>query len=988
MTIKPGIYIHYKGNEYEVIGIGTHSETLEDIVVYRALGNDDKLWVRPVKMWNEIIVYNGKRVKRFTHFDDIEPLAISEAPAGIYDRSAPREKIDLFISLFAGRNDVYAKRWTTKKGASGYSPACRNFWTSVCPKKESTKAKCGECTNQDFALYNTDVVEKHLLGDMIVGVYPMFPDETCRFLAFDFDTKEYKTADLLRDVTAVRESCTEKGISIAAERSRSGNGIHIWIFFSENIPVSAARKFGSSLITYSMSKHHMLSFDTYDRMFPSQDTMPAGGFGNLIALPLQKDPRKQGNSVFIDEHYDAYPDQWDFLSKIKKYSQTEIESFTRQFAPTDELGYLNRYFEDEKPWEDTKKGQKLSRFDFPEHINIVRANGVYIDKSGISSSALNALKRLAAFRNPEFYKKQAMRLSTYKIPRVISCSDETEQYFCLPRGLESEALELLDAYNVGINITDETNSGRIIDVSFNAELRDEQKQAAEAFLSYNNGILSATTAFGKTVIGAYLVAKHKVNSLILVHRTTLLAQWIKQLGEFLIINEEPDVELTPKGRKRKKNVIGQIGGGKTNPSGIIDVAIMQSLASGDDVNSLVRNYGMVIVDECHHVSAFTFEKILKATNAKYVYGLTATPTRHDGHHPIINMQCGDIRYRVDAKKQAQARPFEHYFIPRFTKFRKPVQRGDGKWNITDIYTDIQNSDIRNAQIVDDVISAVEQGRNPIILTERKEHVKYLETQLIPHIENTIVLMGSDSQKKNREALITASCIPLDEPFVLVATGKYIGEGFDMPRLDTLFLTMPVSWKGTVQQYTGRLHRLFQNKDEVQVYDYVDISVPVLENMYQKRLRGYAAIGYKVKGTPELVEVVNSIFDNRSYLPAYSVDIQSANNEILIVSPLLTKRRILSYISCFSTTNVKVSVISRSPDCYAEKDRARIEECVELLMKHGVNVVLKEQLHQKFAVIDQCIVWYGSISLLGYGTADASIIRLENTDIAAELLGSL
>ena len=987
MTIKLGKHIHYKGNEYEVIGVGTHSETLENFVVYNDL-HGGKIWVRPIKMWNDIVEHEGNKVKRFTHIDDIESFATSNLLCNINDNSTPNEKIDFFISMFAGRNDVYAERWTSKKGICGYSPVCYNFWKNICPKKDNKKIKCGECKNQDFAPYNTKVVEKHLLGDIVAGVYPMLHDETCRFLVFDFDANEYKTNDLIRDVTAVRESCSEKGISVGIERSRSGNGFHVWLFFSENIPVSIARKFGSGLITYTMDKNHKLSFETYDRMFPSQDIMPTGGFGNLIALPLQKIPRKQNNSVFVDENLIAYADQWSFLSSIRKYTLSEVESLIRQLAPNDELGQLHKDSEDEKPWERTKKEQKLSKFDFPDNVSIVRANGVFIKKSGLSSSALNALKRLAAFRNPDFYKAQAMRLPTYKKPRVISCSDETELYLCLPRGFESKAVSLLNMYNVDVSIIDEKNSGRTIDVTFNAKLRYEQKAAADALLAHDNGVLSATTAFGKTVIGAYLIAERKVNVLILVHRTTLLAQWIKQLGEFLIIDEEPDVELTPKGRKRRKTIIGQIGGGKTNLSGIIDVAVMQSLISEDDVKDFVKNYGMVIVDECHHVSAFTFEKILKCVNAKYVYGLTATPTRQDGHHPILYMQCGNIRYRVDAKEQAEARPFEHYLIPRFTKFRKPLHREEEKWNITDIYTDIQNSEVRNNQIIQDVISSVENGRNPLILTERKEHVIYLEEQLKPFIKNTIALMGSESQKKSREALKAVADIPKDETFVLVATGKYIGEGFDMPRLDTLFLTMPISWKGTVQQYTGRLHRLFHEKEEVQVYDYVDINVPMLENMYQKRLKGYAAIGYKAKGSGELIDEVNSIFDNHTYFSVYSTDIQNAQKEILIASPNLTKRRVTSFINSIASSSAKMSVIIKSPDSYAEKDRNRISECIELLTKYDINIIIKEQLHQKFAIIDQRIVWYGSISLLGFGTIDASILRLDNTDIAAELQSSI
>ena len=983
MPIKPGKYIHFKGNEYEVIGTATHSETLEVMVVYRALYGDGGVWVRPAAIWDEIVEYNGRRVKRFTYKDEF----VVETAAGVHNHSLPNEKIDLFLSLFAGRDDVFAKRWeNAQKGASGYVPACNNEWSPVCPKTCGGRMKCGDCPKQNFIRLDAGAIKKHLTGHLTIGIYPMLPDETCRFLAFDFDGKDYSPDELRRDVSAIREVCAEKQISMAVERSRSGKGIHFWVFFSENISAGTARKFGSSLITHVMDKHHELTFKTYDRLIPSQDTMPKGGFGNLIALPLQKLPREQGNSAFIDENFNAYTDQWNYLHNIKKYTFDEIERFIRELSPMGELGVLRKDEEDEKPCESKKLPPEMTWFDFPETVNIVRSNMLYIKKEGISSTALNTLKRLAAFRNPEFYKAQAMRLSTYNKKRIISCSNETEQYLCLPRGLEEEISKVLKNGGVKLKWVNEVNNGRRIDVSFNGTLRDEQQQAADALLAHDNGILSAATAFGKTIIGANLIAQRQVNTLVLVHRTNLLSQWMKRLSDFLIINEEPVAELTPKGRKKKKSLIGQIGGGKNNPGGIIDVAVMQSLVSGDEVKESVKNYGMVIVDECHHVSAFSFEQILKTVNAKYVYGLTATPARKDGHHPIIYMHCGKIRYRVDAKSQAAARPFEHFIIPRFTRFQKPAHQDEKKWTITDIYRDIQNSEIRNNLIVQDVIAAVRQGRTPIILTERTDHVKDLTDRLKPHIRNVISMTGGTSQKKSRELLQAVADIPVDEPFALIATGKYVGEGFDMPRLDTLFLAMPISWKGTVQQYAGRLHRLFDGKNEVQIYDYVDIHVAMLERMYQKRLKGYAAIGYKAKGTPQPIEDNHSIFDNNDFFPVYSADIMAARSEVVIVSPFLTKRRVLSALNYLSAANAQVTVVTRPPDNRTEKEKEKINECIELLVRHSVNVKTKDRIHQKFAVIDQRLVWYGSINLLSYGASEESIMRIENLDIAAELAG--
>ncbi|MCL1883479.1 MAG: DUF1653 domain-containing protein [Defluviitaleaceae bacterium] len=988
--IKLGKHISFDGIEHSAISTAIHSQTHEVLVIYQA-PDENETWACPASSWSELVEHDGRKVKRFTHIDDMIPIVEEsrEIPEGIHNYSKPAEKVQLFLSLFTGRSDVYAKRWESyKTGRSGYSPDCNNTWTPLCPKTEKKKIKCSECSRQRFKPYDESAVESHLVGDSTIGVYPMLPDETCRFLAFDFDAKDYNPDDLNRDVAAIRDVCDEIGVSMAIERSRSGKGIHFWILFVENIPASVARKFGSSLITYAMNKHHSLSFKTYDRLIPTQDSLPKGGFGNLIALPLQKHPRNQDNSVFIDSNFNAYPDQWNFLYHVQKYNLSEIEKFIRQLSPDGDLGELQKTSdsEDEKPWETKQISKaKLTTTDFPDKVKIVHANMLYVEKSGIKSPALNILKRMAAFRNPEFYKAQAMRLSTHNKPRIINCGAETEQYMCLPRGLKDDVCNFFNEYDVKTEHIDEANNGRTIDVNFAGELRGEQQQASDALLAHDNGILSATTAFGKTVVGAYLIASRKVNTLILVHRSNLLTQWIDRLNEFLQINEEPDPEFTPTGRRKKKSVVGQIGGGKTSLSGIVDVAIMQSLVSGDEVKELVKNYGMVIVDECHRGAAFSFEQILKATNAKYVYGLTATPTRKDGHHPIIYMHCGKIRYRVDAKQQAEERPFEHFLIPRFTRFQKPVHRDGDKWEIQDVYTDIQNSEIRNNLIVQDVVAAVEQGRNPIILTERTEHVAILADILSSQLKNVITLTGGLSQKQSREALQNVANIPANESFVLVATGKYVGEGFDMPRLDTLFLAMPISWTGTVQQYAGRLHRLFDGKNEVQIYDYVDVHVQMLEKMHQKRLRSYASIGYKVKDTVPSIEQVHSIFNRKTFFPVYVTDILAAKTEVVIVSPFLYQNRILSELSHLATTAAKVTVITNLPDRYSDEKKEKMNSCITILTNSGVSVKCKDRIHQKFAVIDQRLVWYGSINLLSYGASEESIMRIESVDIAEELL---
>ncbi len=621
----------------------------------------------------------------------------------------------------------------------------------------------------------------------------------------------------------------------------------------------------------------------------------------------------------------------------------------------------------------------------------VRANMLYIEKAGISQRGLNAIKRLAAFRNPEFYKAQALRLSTYNKPRIISCSEETPVYLCLPRGCEADTAALLNQFGAKVERLDHTSPGKPIHVIFKGNLRDEQFPAAEEMLKHDTGVLSATTAFGKTVIAAKLIAERKTSTLILTHRRQLLSQWTEKLNEFLQIDETLPALEKKRGRKRKQSLIGQIGAGKSTPSGLIDVAIMQSLNRSDEIREEIRHYGMVIVDECHHVPAFSFEQILKGVHAKYVYGLTATPTRQDGHHPIIFMHCGPIRYRVDARKQAEKRPFDHYVIPRLTNFRTPLNTEGKEPLIQQLYAAIAVNEPRNQRIADDVLRCFQKGGNALILTERTAHVTLLAAKLREHIPDVISLTGGKGAKETREALARIFEAPAEKPLTLIATGRYIGKGFDEPRLDTLFLAMPISWKGTLQQYAGRLHRLCENKREVVIYDYIDIHVPMLEKMYHKRLAGYASIGYKARAQSVPDEGADIIFDSATFLPIYRNDLLNAAQEILIVSPFVTKRRVmqtLSFLSAALNRNVKTVVVTRPISDFKEKDQAALEETLALLTDAGIRLLFRSNIHQKFAIIDQKIVWYGSINLLGFGRAEESIMRLENASIADELLGSI
>jgi superfamily II DNA or RNA helicase len=901
--------------------------------------------------------------------------------------SDTKSKIKLFMSLFKGRDDVFATRWENKKkGTSGYAPVCLNQWqTGLCGKP---KIPCAKCGNRLYPALDEHVLEDHLRGYAVVGIYPMLPDETCYFLAIDFDGDDWK-----KDVSILRNLCLEFDVPVAVERSRSGKGGHAWFFFEERTSAVLARKLGVAFLTFSMDRRHEIRFKSYDRLFPNQDTMPKGGFGNLIALPFQKSARNKNNSEFINEQFEPYMDQWAFLSSIQKLSENRVEDLVSKLGRGQELGELKIDKEEsQKPWE-KQIIINLNETDFPKQIEIVKANMLFIPKAGISQRGLNHLKRLATFKNPEFFRQQAMRLPTYDYPMIISCADEIGDYLCLPRGCEDELVAELEQFGIDIRFIDKTNHGKKIDVEFRGALRDEQTLALEELLNHDIGILSGTTAFGKTVVAIKLIAERKVNTLILVDKISLLSQWRERLSQFLKINESPAEifdTVDEKNLKKRREIVGLVGAGKNNLSGIVDIAVMQSLSRLGGVKDCVKDYGMIIADECHHAPAFRYENILKTTDARYVYGLTATPSRKDGHHPILLMQCGPIRFRDNPKAQAEKRPFDHYIIPRFTSLRVGVDRNKKDFSIQDFYSDIVDNELRNQQIVEDVLNNYRQGRNCIVLSLRKFHVEVLVKKIREEVPDVLTLTGGMGAKTIREALKRVADVAEDRNLIIVATGSFIGEGFDEPRLDTLFLAMPISWKGTLQQYAGRLHRLFEKKKEVRIYDYADIHIKMPEGMYQKRLAGYASMGYKAKGEDVGSASPDIIFDNNNFLSVFSNDIACAKKEVLIVSPFVRKRRtmqMMEYLGTALDKTVRATVMTRPAEDFKQEDRIALNSMLQLLKDSGINVVLKSNIHQKFAVIDQKIVWYGSINLLSYGNAQESIMRIESPNIANELIKS-
>lgn len=895
-------------------------------------------------------------------------------------KSPSNQKLALFMQLFRGREDVFAKQWhNANNGKSGFSPVCLNEWSrGVCDKK---KYKCQYCPSRRFVPPDSSAFFRHLSGKSpdgsdIIQLYPLMSDDSCYFAALSFFEPAWR-----EDLAVFRSVCEQNGLSPAVERSGE-NSARAWFFFEERVPAALARSFVSAILTDAMALRHELPFELYDHITPSSDSAPHGFFGTPVALPLQGLARRQGKSVFVDEELLPYSDQWSYLSGIKKLTHAQIDAVVKRGGGTMGDFFQAREEEEDAPWLFGKQKKSLAPLDFPEKTVITLTNMLHIPKAGLSQQALNTLRRLAAFLNPEFAMAERKRLPTRDLPRVVDCSRETRETLSLPRGCEAALRELLDTACVNYAIDDKRSLGRELKAEFAGVLRPEQIPAANAMLEHENGVLAATTAFGKTVLAAYLIASLKRNTLILVHTTALMEQWKKALEQFLEIDEELPVELGKSGRKKKLSLIGRLGGGRDELHGVVDIAVMQSLTGG---NELPGDYGLVIADECHHVSAVSFERVLRQVRARYIYGLSATPARKDGLQPIIFMQCGPIRYRVNALAQAQAAGYDRFVIPRFTQFRLPDFVDEKSLNITELYNQLAADPKRNELIIKDVRRAMQNGRIPLVLTRLTAQVDSLAGAIEDFCPQVIRLTGKAGAKQKREALERLRSVPQDGQFAVVATGQFVGEGFDEPRLDSLFLASPVAWHGTLQQYAGRLHRATPGKKNVMIFDYVDMSVAILGAMFHKRIKAYREQGYRALVTGGTKSAENSLFDGTEFWAHFARDICSTKREIVILSPKLKRGsidKLLKTLSAARINGVSISILTRpAPPNSVEA------ALIDGLRSYGIQVFLSDGIHQNAAVLDRKTVWYGSVSLLGYSSPEASIMRFENADVASELLST-
>ena len=923
----------------------------------------------------------------------------------IHPQAITENMANQFFSMFWGRQDVYAKRSVNKEtGKAAYYPQCNNFWTNVCHKKIKDGINCKDCKNRSYKTITKKDILNHLRGNAynasdVIGVYPLLSNGTCRFMVFDFDNHD-KGADekdsansddtWVEEVESMREICVLNGIEPLVERSRSGRGAHVWIFFDKPIAASFVRKFGFALLDKGAEQINLKSFKYYDRMLPAQASLPEdSAVGNLIALPLQGKALQDGNSAFIDGNWNAYPNQWETLFNKPRLSQGFLEEKIKEWSNTiDDIAANAAESDREKPW---NRVQHFNKNDVEGKLHIILSNGIYVDNTNLKAAMQNRIRRMAAISNPVFYKNQAIGTSNYDTARWIYLGkDHLSGYIQIPRGLQDELWENIKQADIDYEMEDERQQGRKINVDFKGELRPEQDKALKELIRYDNGILHAATAFGKTVVSSAIIAQKKINTLIILESSALIEQWKEALEKFLNINEGLPTYETKTGRVRKrKSLIGTLQGAHDSMTGIIDIAMAGSLCKKGKYHKMMNEYGLVLIDECHHSASETIANVLKEVKAKYVYGVTATPKRGDGLEKINFMLIGPIRYSYTAKEKAKEQGIQHLVYPRFTRTVPPRGVITDKMHPNEAYEIIHNNDVRDEQIIEDVKNCVAAGRTPVVLSRYKDHSKKIYERLKSCADHVFLMTGNNSKKEHRKILEQMHQVDKNESLILIATGSLVGEGFDFPRLDTLFMATPVSFRGVVEQYAGRLNRDYAGKENVIIYDYVDNHIPMFNNMYMKRLKAYKQIGYEFgDGLQTVKQTVNAIYDGNNYSENYHKDLLDSNKNIIISSPVISGSKVYELINMLKEkqmSGVQVTIVTWTPDSYGFGDAAYWMQLHEDMRRAGFFIRTVEEYCDRFAVIDQEVVWYGNINLLAKDKVDDSIMRVRSKGIAGELM---
>lgn len=905
---------------------------------------------------------------------------------------------DFFMMFCRGRKDVYDLRYTNPKtGKNGYYTQCFNRWDRGCHIQKKDGVRCKDCELRAYKPVTLPLIKAHMNGtdpngNDVVAIYPMLENNLCQLLVFDFDNhakgaeqEDYANIDdgWKEEINALRHICKNLDVDAAVERSRSGRGAHLWIFFKEMVPARLARRFGFALLEKGAESVNLKSFKYYDRMIPTQDALPEGGLGNVIALPLQGMALKSGNSAFIDENWNAYEDQLNVLAGTRRLTRQGIEDYLSLWYSTGSTSEDNGT---DAPWD---KNSEIEAGSVKGVVRIVLADRIYIDSTGMSNKTKRQLRRMATFSNKQYFQNQAMDMPNYDESRFIYLGSDEGKYIVLPRGLREEILKKFDNAGISYKIEDKRTKGQELNISFRGELRESQIPAVETMLENETGILHAATAFGKTVVCCDMIARRGISTLILVDRADLMNQWIKRLEEFLDIDEELPEYQTKTGRTRKrKSLIGNLQGAHDTLTGIVDVAMIRSLKKKDGFHPKLKEYAQVYFDECHHAASDSAIEVLQEINAKYVYGVTATPKRGDGKEKINEFLLGPIRYRFTAKDRAEEQNINHLVYPRFTRTVKPHHLSKTPYG-NDAYELIRNNDVRDEQIIRDVADCVQAGRTPVVLTKYVDHAKKLSERLKTYADRLILLTGANGTKARRAQVEELNKVDDSDSLILVGTGSLLGEGFDFPRLDTLFMATPVSGENVVEQYVGRLNRDYDGKENVIVYDYVDSHIPKFDKMYSARLKAYKKIGYELCVNMDgEKQKANAIYDIENYAETYLKDLEEANSAVVVSSPRLNNQkvdRIINMLGKRRELGVEVTIVTWHPDAYKYgKDDVRME-LMERLRKAGFEIRLVEETCEHYAVIDNEIVWYGSVNLLSKEDAEDNLMRVCSKDIAAELL---
>lgn len=905
---------------------------------------------------------------------------------------------DFFMMFCRGRKDVYDLRYANPKtGKNGYYTQCFNRWDRGCHIQKKDGVRCKDCELRAYKPVTLPLIKAHMNGtdpngNDVVAIYPMLENNLCQLLVFDFDNhakgaeqEDYANIDdgWKEEINALRHICKNLDVDAVVERSRSGRGAHLWIFFKEMVPARLARRFGFALLEKGAESVNLKSFKYYDRMIPTQDALPEGGLGNVIALPLQGMALKFGNSAFIDENWNAYEDQLNVLAGTRRLTRQGIEDYLSLWYSTGSTSEDNGT---DAPWD---KNSEIEAGSVKGVVRIVLADRIYIDSTGMSNKTKRQLRRMATFSNKQYFQNQAMDMPNYDESRFIYLGSDEGKYIVLPRGLREEILKKFDNAGISYKIEDKRTKGQELNISFRGELRESQIPAVETMLENETGILHAATAFGKTVVCCDMIARRGISTLILVDRADLMNQWIKRLEEFLDIDEELPEYQTKTGRTRKrKSLIGNLQGAHDTLTGIVDVAMIRSLKKKDGFHPKLKEYAQVYFDECHHAASDSAIEVLQEINAKYVYGVTATPKRGDGKEKINEFLLGPIRYRFTAKDRAEEQNINHLVYPRFTRTVKPHHLSKTPYG-NDAYELIRNNDVRDEQIIRDVADCVQAGRTPVVLTKYVDHAKKLSERLKTYADRLILLTGANGTKARRAQVEELNKVDDSDSLILVGTGSLLGEGFDFPRLDTLFMATPVSGENVVEQYVGRLNRDYDGKENVIVYDYVDSHIPKFDKMYSARLKAYKKIGYELCVNMDgEKQKANAIYDIENYAETYWKDLEEANSAVVVSSPRLNNQkvdRIINMLGKRRELGVEVTIVTWHPDAYKYgKDDVRME-LMERLRKAGFEIRLVEETCEHYAVIDNEIVWYGSVNLLSKEDAEDNLMRVCSKDIAAELL---